>query len=306
MIIGNSLRSDRKGMNPALPFIAVLILLVASVGVYYTVFDEERTMAPGSVMRYDLSGMEETTGTIEILAQNSDRYVYLYSVGPFKETLYINKDTGVPDDYLKIGDEVIDTIDGNKKVELLRAPSSFMPVIFYVDVSTKMIYKASEPGAGLEMTLSSHEMLWQGSYKESQAIGSEFYYSLVGSDGDVDLVGDAKIICGAEGTDIFFVELDMTAEGPELFVGITLAIMASTPQGLPTDATSDGEVITIETSYGQKEVTKWYYENIGERIVCYVGQGEDTIYKIDVFVDDFEFTLDRYDDQKKSSRLGRL
>ena len=119
-------------------------------------------------------------------------------------------------------------------------------------------------------------------------------------------MGDAKIICGAEGTDIFFVELDMTAEGPELFVGITLAIMASTPQGLPTDATSDGEVITIETSYGQKEVTKWYYENIGERIVCYVGQGEDTIYKIDVFVDDFEFTLDRYDDQKKSSRLGRL
>ena len=260
MELKNKMNMDRSGISTIL--IAVIVIVVIAVAaaaayVFLTGNDEgdKEVIAPGTVLEYDqlVNGEYNATLKAEYKGQNADEYFVKISYGNVYE--YGMEPKGMPDGAKKTGTAQLDTILGNKTVDVWEYTEDGIAVKAYADQSNPVLaYKQewTQSGYSVELVLSSFEPVWQTSYEESEDIGTEYTYII--SYGGYSY--DRKMVCIADCLDgKYGVSYDVSNFRDGIEVQYYLS---NYPEGLPSDAIKVGNMTTIVLLNGEnQQVEKW-------------------------------------------------
>ncbi|MCL2148928.1 MAG: hypothetical protein FWH47_06290 [Methanomassiliicoccaceae archaeon] len=268
MELKNKMKTDRSGISTILIAVVVIVVIAVAAAAAYVVLTgndegEKEIIAPGTVLEYDLLAFDMPLGTMEVeyIGQSADLYFIkiTQSVQGIGETSAYSVDPkGVPDGAKKTGTAQIDTILGKKTADVWELTERGVTVKTYVDQSNLVLtYRQewTEGGMPLSIELTKYEPKWQTSYEESEDIGTEYTYviSYGGYSYDRKMICIADCLGGKYGVSY---DLSNFREGDD-DLGI-LYFLSNYPEGLPSDATKVGGIISIGTlNYGNKQVEKW-------------------------------------------------
>ncbi|MDR2698892.1 MAG: hypothetical protein LBB30_04370 [Candidatus Methanoplasma sp.] len=265
------IQKDRSGIATVLLVIIIVAVLVVAAGAAYVVMsgdddkeepeEEKQTLAPGTVMKYDITGIAETPieGEVTYIGQSAELYFVMLKI-PISETMYsVQYDIlpkKVPKD-AKVSTVEIDFEGGKKKVTLWEYSTPYLlgenaQSKTYIDPSIGLMYKDETTVLGMTIVqvLKEYTPQWQESFEESESIGmtSEYAANYMGQIFNLDIV----CIAGC-GDDQFGVMIDFSKVGsPRAY------FLSDHPQGLPVDAKYTGNEYTLDTIDGEgKSVQVW-------------------------------------------------
>lgn len=275
MQIKNMMRNDRSGVSTILvAVIIIVVVVVAAAAVYVVLSDKEdtRTIAPGTVVTYDLTifgTVYASTLTEEYLGQSASQYfVKMTEMQGLSGTVeYGVEPKGLPEDGRKTGNIEMDTIDGKKNLEIWEYTTIIngmeASVKAYVDPSNGLPYRMEIVDYGTVMVLKEYDLKWQDSYEESDAIGMKYEYT--GTSGKVIMECIADCLDGKYGVTF----------GAESY------FLSDYPQGLPTDAVNTGLTDTlINTIDGNVDVQIWKFESTEGTTLFYFDPVSHITYRL--------------------------
>jgi hypothetical protein len=223
---------------------------------------EERTMAPGTLMAYDtvLEG-EAITAHMTFIGQNADEYFcelkLLTETADLIQYTVLSKDLSADENAEKINNISLATSNyGNKDVEVWKLTDNTNGVneitFMYIDPSDGLIYRMidGEGETAVVFDLKDHEVVWQTSYEESDAIGMTYEYS--GTLASKEYTTSIKCIA------------DCLEDRYGVSYGDSIYFVSNYPQGLPTYAEKKTETTTLtDTIDGDVDVEIWEFNGIG-------------------------------------------
>jgi hypothetical protein len=290
------LNKDRSAISAVLVIIVVAIVVVAAVAAYVVLSgeDEEKILAPGSKLEYDyeIEG-EDVNGimNMEIVGQSNVNYfarlvVTVSTVGS-EETQYLlfSKEDAAPEDAVKTGTEVIDTIDGKKTLDVWEKIEGDSKMILYTDSEVIYLIK-QEIDLGTEVmvfsfTLKSKELIYQkiSSYKQSDDIGRKATYEYTAAGGTLRLVNECVADCEdnkfAVSQTTYFNGSQISTESP--------CYMSESPYGVIIGSVDTGTTALVNTIDGQKTLEIWEFDqrsSTGTMIYYFVDSDTGLVYAI--------------------------
>ena len=287
------LGKDRSAISAVLVIIVVAIVVVAAVAAYVVLSneDEKKILAPGSTMVYDYEAAGEVLNDAmkaEIIGQNNVDYfirgiISVPSIG-MEQTIYDlqSKDNAVPEGMVKIGTERVNTIDGEKVLDVWEKTEGDTKITIYADSEIEYMVKyETDMGTSVftySFVLKSKELVYQkaSAYKQSDDVGRKatYEYSIYGT--TIRLVNECIADCI---DDKFAVKQSVYLNGNP---GSTesLYYMSETPYGVIIGATDTGTTRTVTTIDGQKTLNIWEYDQITSMVYYFVDSETDLIYLI--------------------------
>jgi len=305
------LGKDRSAISAVLVIIVVAIVVVAAVAAYVVLSneDEKKILAPGSkfVFDYELEGGGlNGTMDMELVGQNStDYFVQLNIIIPelnmnAAQYYMANKEDASFEGMVKVGTEVVNTIDGEKTLDVWERVDGDSKITVYTD--SEMIYlMKQEIDLGTEVfvisfTLKSKELVYQkeSAYKQSDDIGKKATYEDYILTTKLELVNECVADC--EGGK-FAVRQTAYINGSTS--GEPSYYMSEAPIGVIIGSVDTGTTVSVNTIDGQKTLEKWKFDqtsSTGSMVYYYVDSETDLIYQIDEITSliTFELVLTSY------------
>ncbi|MDR1954388.1 MAG: hypothetical protein LBP82_00325 [Candidatus Methanoplasma sp.] len=281
----NRIQKDRSGIGTIAVVLIVVIVIAAAAAVvlvYFVGEKDQKSMAPGTTMEYDLLIDEIHAGTIqyEIVGQNADAYFtrLKMDVGTISFTEYGLNQKKLPDDAVKKGRTKIDALGGKKTVDIWEYTYEGRATKSYIGISDGLSYRDEITMVSYIEThvLTACDLKWQNSYNESGSIGTAYEY--MGSFMGVDLFS-ATITCIADCLNDQY----GVVYSSKLFYLDTYRL-SEDPQGLPVEATYTGVSIILKgTIDGDVSVGIWeFFDAVGYEWTFYYEPGSHIIYKCEV------------------------
>ena len=237
-------------------------------------------MAPGSMMDYTVTGSQYTEMKLEYIGQNADsdfvKTTYYASSGSSSDYILESKNPDTSG-YQLVGTQAMDTVDGQKTLNVVNTTTSGVTTTQYLDQMTGLPYKMILMVSGKTTTfvLKNYALKMQnsGSYTQSDSVGTTYNYALTDPAGTGYTM---KVKCVADCTNGqygFVYDLSSMGIGEMYSLG-------NNPQGLLVNAQNSGSVKTLETRDGTRSVQIW--NDTADGLTFYIDSASKVIYQIDM------------------------
>jgi hypothetical protein len=305
MILRN-MKKDMSGISTILIVIIIVVILVAAAGAAYIVLSADnenkektpeetgpKTIAPGTVMVYDLSQTGKLYGetynpefnyTVTLVGQSDSIYFVKLWINDDDDAFWYSTEIKTAPEGAKISNIEMETIHGLMELEKWEYTEKFTGETkfnFYLDPSTGIRYEI-ETSYRLDKNtwwdvnevLRSITPKWQDSYEQSSSIGKNAYeyttiFSMIPYKVTIECVADCQ-------NNKFGVSYSYSIDDFKEY------FLCDTPQGLPAGSVKKGVGILTETIDDQVTVDIWEYTHLGSgaKTIFYVGQTSKIIYEI--------------------------
>jgi len=301
------MRDDRSGISTLLIAVVIVVIVVVAAGAAYVVLSDDKdneqkeTLAPGTVLIFDITVNGEEAGTLEqtLIGQSSDVSFFMLKTtskdAPAVTQYNTSSKNDLPEDLELIRTTSLDTKDGVKTVQVFKftitSAAGTLEVLSYIDPENNTLYKEEITGLvqGKEYKevriLKEYEPVWQTSYKESKSIGkTSEYVCHFGT-----AVYPSKIKCIADClNDQYGVAYDFSSLG-----GTEVYFLSDNIQGLPTDAINTGKTELLRNTIdGDVTVEVWTLSLGIDVFTFYYEPDSHTVYKFMLTEMGYDFVFD--------------
>ncbi|MCL2148927.1 MAG: hypothetical protein FWH47_06285 [Methanomassiliicoccaceae archaeon] len=251
-------------------------------------------------MEYDytttVAGVKDFEGTLEItiVGQNAKEYFSMVkqSNSTIEVTFYLMDSKESPPGAVKTGTEEMDTFEGMKTLEIWEYTDADTgtAVKLYADPENGMSYKVEETRGtdyGLRI-LKSYDLKWQGSYKESKAIGTTYEYAY--TFGTISVPVEMRCVADCLGGQ-YGVVYDFSSFIP---ADNLVYYLSDNVQGLPADAVNTTYTYPLDTIDGPVTVEIWsIVDGYGYGFLFLYDPESKIVYEIDILTvsGDMDFIL---------------